>query len=205
MNSISKVVVMLFFGCLIITNISHGADNTARCGFQLGGNFANFHGNPQFEDSELRLRFGLFAAARVARHFSYQVELNYVQKGSSGRSVYVNYEYDSTWFDVEVQVDYIEVPLMIKAEPLPGSQLHPVFSGGVYAAWVLEKHYFGDHYQPAKSDFGLLFCFGLESVISGRTLIMETRYTIGAKSIIDDPLGYPLKNRALSFTLGMEL
>lgn len=205
MSSSLKTILIPLLLAVVLSGQFSNAGDAATCGFQAGGNFAKFDGSAYDDESEFRLRFGLFASAGLFGRVSYQAELNYVQKGGFGESVYVNYLYDSTWFDVEAQLDYIEIPLLLKFDLLPESPLRPVLSGGGYVAWVLEKHYEGNHYQPAKSDFGLLFGFGFQPVIHGRMFILEMRYTGGIKKIIDDPLGSRLTNKTLSFTLGVGL
>lgn len=193
-------LVLTFFLCP-----SPQADDAAEFGFQVGGGYAQLDGNPNFDDSKFRLRFGVFASARLDNNLSYQVELNYVRKGGYGEIVTVTYLGDSTWWDLEAQLDYVEIPVLLKAQLAPKSEIRPFISGGVYLAWVLEKHYSGAEYQPANSDWGLTYGGGFQPVIHGRTFIIEVRYTNGLKKIIDDPRDYRLKNQTLSFTLGVGL
>lgn len=205
MRKFLVTIITLLLFAVILPGESSKANDVAQCGFQVGGNYTRFDGNPACNDSEVRLRFGLFASARLSRYFSYQAELNYVRKGGFGKEPSVSFYYDSTWYDIEAKLDYAEIPILIKVGPSLGASIRPTLAGGVYVAWVLEKHHMGSEYQPANSDWGLLFSVGLEPVIKGRTFIFEMRYTGGMKKIIDDPSGYRLNNRVLSFTIGVAL
>jgi len=135
-----------------------------------------------------------------------QPEVLYVRMGSE-------YEVDEA-NDIKWQLDYVQVPVLLKLRIIPLGPIRPVIYAGGYGAYLLkakgvmtvdgvpEETDISDQYQ--KYDYGVVGGVGLDFKLPGITFSVEGRYNYGLKNIIVDPLaGDSLKNRSMMALVGI--
>ena len=136
--------------------------------------------------------------------FSIQPEILYVRMGA-------RMEETPDW--MEYRLDYIQVPLLLKVNVLPGP-ISPMIYGGPYGAYLLKAT--GVSYisgvsesadikdQIKSTDYGVTFGGGIDFKLPGIKLSAEVRYNIGLANIAKDAeAGYWVKNRCLMVLAGI--
>ena len=135
-----------------------------------------------------------------------QPEILYVRMGSE-------YEVDEA-NDLKWQLDYVQVPVLLKLRIIPLGPIRPVIYAGGYGAYlfkargvmtvdgVSEGADIIDDYQ--KYDYGVVGGVGLDFKLPGITFSVEGRYNYGLKNILVDPsAGDSLKNRSMMALVGI--
>jgi hypothetical protein len=135
-----------------------------------------------------------------------QPEILYVRMGSE-------YEVDEA-NDLKWQLDYVQVPVLLKLRIIPLGPIRPVIYAGGYGAYlfkargvmtvdgVSEEADIIDDYQ--KYDYGVVGGVGLDFKLPGITFSVEGRYNYGLKNILVDPsAGDSLKNRSMMALVGI--
>ncbi len=133
-----------------------------------------------------------------------QPEIYYSRRG-------VRLEEAPAW--MEFQLNYVEVPVLVKITVLPGP-FGPYLAAGPYGSFLLTaKGLMSDGdlevSEDIKSDFkstdyGLVFGGGIEFKLAVVKLIVEGRYTMGMANIVADPgEGESAKNKGFSVLVGI--
>lgn len=135
--------------------------------------------------------------------FSIQPEILYVRMGA-------RMEETPDW--MEDRLDYIQVPLLLKINVLPGP-ISPMVYGGPYGAYLLKAT--GVSYisgvtestdikdQVKSTDYGVTFGGGIDFKL-GVKLSAEVRYNLGLANITKNPsAGEWVKNRCLMVLVGI--
>lgn len=136
--------------------------------------------------------------------FSIQPEILYVRMG--GRM-------DATPDWMEYRDDYIQVPVLLKINVLPGP-ISPMIYGGPYGAYLLKAT--GVSYlsgvltstdikdQMKTTDYGIVFGGGIDFKLVAIKLSAEVRYNLGLANLAKDPEpGFWVKNRSLMVLVGI--
>ena len=135
--------------------------------------------------------------------FSIQPEILYVRMGA-------RMEETPDW--MEDRLDYIQVPLLLKINVLPGP-ISPMIYGGPYGSYLLAAK--GVSYisgvtestdikdQVKSTDYGVTFGGGIDFKL-GVKLSAEVRYNLGLANIEKNPsAGEWVKNRCLMVLVGI--
>ncbi|SFZ89597.1 Opacity protein [Flaviramulus basaltis] len=176
----------LFSAFICLITISTVSAQSWSDNFQIGAkggiNFATVTGD-DFDSPDARTSFyaGLLAEIPVSERFSIQPEVFY-----SGQGFDITDEPDE--FDAEYQVDYINVPLILKFYILDGFNIH---AGPQFGFKINEELDFdpnndgGDTDTDQIKDFDLGLSAGLGYKI-GENFFVEARYTYGFSEVIED-------------------
>lgn len=146
---------------------------------------------------------GLFFGFKLGP-ISIQPEVLYARMG--GRL-----EEGADW--MEDRFDYIQVPLLLKVNVLPGP-ISPAIFAGPYGSYLLSAKEVTEiggasdsvsiKDQVKSTDYGIVFGGGIDFRLAGITLSAEVRYNLGLANIIKNPdPGDYVKNRALMLLAGI--
>jgi hypothetical protein len=172
-------------------------------GIKAGLNFANLRPSgstsPVFDWTN-RTGFcaGAYLSFKLSDYAAVQQEVLFSRKGLKEDQVIT-----STF-----NLDFIEIPLLLKFTLSPGGWISPCLSGGPFVAFKLDDNITtGVSVPPIKKfDYGIAFAGGFDLKLGGNTLTLEARYTMGLKNIADVPAGSSItvKSKVLSFMIGLE-
>jgi hypothetical protein len=134
--------------------------------------------------------------------FTIQPEILYVRMGA-------RMEEGADW--LEFRLDYIQVPLLLKINVLPGP-ISPMIYGGPYGAYrfaakgaasgVSGTVDIGEDYKT--TDYGVVFGGGIDFKLVAIKLSAEVRYNLGLANVAVDPApGFSIKNRTLMLLVGI--
>jgi Outer membrane protein beta-barrel domain len=172
-------------------------------GVKGGLSVAEFAGGANdFDESEgsrKGLVAGAFVAVPLAGPLSFQPEALFAQKGSA---------YDFPDLDTTVKLDYVEVPLLLKARF--GVGVRPYFFAGPYVGLRLSAKAHGNagadgaddvdlENETKGTDYGVVGGAGVEL---GR-LLVEARYARGLGGIASDAIDDDIDNAVWSVLVGL--
>lgn len=177
---------VLTVGILLILCVAVSAQDSVRGvigkGLKLGFGIANI--STDYEelndllDSRVGFSGGAFLTYAINRQFAIQPELLIVTKGA---------EKDLFIFSAHWNLDYIEVPVLLRMDLAPDGNLHPLLMAGPALDLLLSSklHVIGEEFDVKDYtkgiDFGLVFGGGLEY----KHFTFDMRYTMGLAGIID--------------------
>src|SRR5262245_14455318 len=205
-------VSTLLLSALLLVPAPASAQVSASFGIQGGANFANVDfkaGNPEEGEPDFKNRtrgvFGFFAGLDFTV-IGIQIDALYSQKGAKADFT----EEDGSNFKIEVGVDYVEVPLMLRVNvPLGGSAKFRAFGGPAFAFKVSDKVTFESNGVSLEDDETEFKSYDI-GVTAGGALqfghsFVDVRYTWGTLNIIkDDSDGDRAKTRTLGVMAGFE-
>ncbi|MEW6411168.1 MAG: porin family protein [Candidatus Zixiibacteriota bacterium] len=194
---------------IVFTVASSAAANSFKPGFHIGGSIATLESGQLRYDNLSALCFGLRANREISRFVDYQFELNFVRKGAETDIYTIVNKTEVASAEGSLKLDYLEIPLMLKAGPNLTSSFNPSVLAGLYLAWNLDKEisYDSDFSDPleeidvATSDFGLIVGAALDFTVKGREAGLEIRYSRGIKKPIDRSIGESVLNSVMSFVI----
>jgi hypothetical protein len=172
-------------------------------GVKGGLSLAEFSGGDNaFDDAEgsrKGLVAGAFLAFPLGGPLSLQPEALFAQKGSA---------YDFSDLDTTVKLDYVEVPLLLKARF--GVGIRPYVFAGPYVGFRLEATADSDagedglsqsdlEEQTKGTDFGLVGGAGVEVGV----FLVEARYARGLAGIATDDIDDDIDNAVWSLLVGL--
>lgn len=200
----------LFLGAVSIAPASVSAQDVM-LGVKGGINIADVDATDLDEevvtDTKTGLVGGLFAQLGIGDVFAIRPEALYSQKGFSG---------DEDGVDLELKLDYIEIPILLAARLSQGSVRPVVFAGPVIAFEASCKVEDSvseesvdcadldpeDPLETESTDFGAAFGAGVELDAGGFVVLFDGRYTLGLRDV-EASEGTEAKNRAWSFMAGI--
>jgi hypothetical protein len=174
-------------------------------GFQLSQNASSLTGNDyrpflgyeiewlqegDASSPDLGLQFGIFYARSIFKYFAVQPELYYSQRGLH---FYQTELYNSAY---SLDVDYLEVPLLLKFKIPLKWRVKPGLLAGPYAAFKLSANrtlriWEEQHTKRVSSvkdlDYGLVFAINSEFSAWSRELLFEIRFNWGLASMMAQP------------------
>lgn len=168
------------------------------------------------DDPEFRTRSGFALGFTfdfyMTNAFTFRPELVYVTKGSQTRTMI---EGITVPVDLTFDVNYIEVPLLVKWTPLWLSKISPTLHAGPYVAYKTESRIrveevtsgisFSDPDDSIRSvDYGAAFGAGLDMQVNDSKVSIEGRYTWGRYNLISNPAD-PKYNGVFTATIGVTL
>lgn len=170
-------------------------------GFKVGLSLSQHQGVedprlPYTVDSEYRqgMAVGAFLQLPVTERFGLQQEVLYVQKGSR-QAIGVEILEIPTTLDVVYDLDYLEIPLLLRYVWLRGRRLDAYSLGGFAFALKVKDHYrlrglvVGEEDQvPVRADaamdevdifdFAFVYGMGLEMPVWGQRFFLEYRFSL---------------------------
>lgn len=164
-------------------------------GLKAGLCISRFRGN-YWDDLEPKIGFcgGGFITGNINSILAIQPEILFVMKGAE--------EPD----DYEVELNYLEIPVLIKLS-MPGGIVAPkLFLGPAFAMKLISNEVYEDGYWVeidylTDIDFGLVIGAGIDLDTGYGKIVIEARYTLGLVTIKDEE-GYDIENDVISFMAG---
>jgi hypothetical protein len=178
--------LILLVGTILLLCVAASAQESAvgvtGKGLKLGFGIANISTEYQelndFLDSRMGFSGGVFLTYRLNRQFAVQPEILYVTKGA---------EKDFFFFNAHLNLDYFEIPVLLKFDFMPDGKFHPnLFAGPALDVLLASKfHIIGEAYDikeyTTSTDFGLVFGGGVDY----KRVTFDIRYTLGLTNIVD--------------------
>jgi len=151
--------------------------------------------------SNLQAMTGGFSLGMNLGLFCIQPEILYVRMGAKQ-------VYDAV--STETHLDYVQVPLFLKVNIIPGP-VSPMIYGGGYGSYLLSAKGVGGGVsedikdQVKSTDYGLVFGGGVDFKLAVVKLTAEIRYNLGLANIAKnpDPADLTVKNKSLMFLVGV--
>lgn len=189
--------------------VHHAAAQETQIGVKAG--FVSANVDEDGADSRSSFAFGAFAQLPVAPYLSVQPELLYTGKGFAG---------EADGVDSEFQLSYLEIPVLVQYHfPVEGNVAPRLFAGpmvalelgcdvegtdgSVSASFSCDEFAdFGVDLTTKSTDFGLAFGAGVGIESGAVTVTVDGRYVLGLTDIFEFEGVSALKNRAWEFFLG---
>ena len=148
-------------------------------------------------DSRPGVVVGAFMGADFHESFGMQVEGLYVQKGAT---------LNQFGLDIDLRLDYIEIPILARANIRANEDTRLHFLAGPAFAFTVDKSFdiadlgFGfDTVEMRSWDAGI----AVGGAVSFRRLMVDARYTFGLVNVNDTAEEFlEVKNRAFALTVG---
>jgi len=178
---------------------------TINMGIKAGFNFANLSASgstPMFDwNNKTGFCAGAYLSLKLSNYFAFQPEVLFSRKGLKVDQVIDQVTTTSTF-----NIDFLEIPVLLKYTFSPSSSISPCLFAGPFAAIKLNDNVITGAGVPpiSKFDYGITFGGGFDVKLGGNILTLETRYTMGLKNISEDA-SMTVKSKVLSFIIGLEL
>ena len=153
-------------------------------GVKGGASFATLRGDAPDQDLGYKTGFvgGIYGQAEFIPFFTPRIEVLYVQKGASAEGSY--------------NVDYIEIPVLAKANLPIVSRVFPSLYVGPYIGFPVSQGFEvddGDEQDdfpedPFSADYGLVIGTDVDFTLAGKALTLSGRYDLGLANIADDDI-----------------
>ncbi|MFV8373315.1 porin family protein [Flavobacterium sp. LB2P74] len=191
---VKYITIALFFGVITSMNAQDNTIPKSNGGIKGGYNLAavSFDGDGETEQRH-GFHIGVYGESFISESFSIQPELMYSQQG---------YKITNSSGTFTQKLDYINLPLMLKAYP---SQNFFLEAGPQIGLAVSHKEEYdglfsgSQQYDPNNFDWGMNFGGGFKTD-SGISL--GVRYHLGLGDLYDEGKA---QNRVLQFSLGFDL
>jgi hypothetical protein len=191
---IKQITIALLFGVITSMNAQDNTIPKSNGGIKGGYNLAavSFDGDGETEQRH-GFHIGVYGESFISEIFSIQPELMYSQQG---------YKITNSSGTFTQKLDYINLPLMLKAYPSKNLFLE---AGPQIGLAVLHKEEYdglfsgSQEYDPNNFDWGMNFGGGFKTD-SGISL--GVRYHLGLGDLYDEGKA---QNRVLQFSLGFDL
>jgi hypothetical protein len=166
-------------------------------------------------DTDNRTGFagGAYLAFELGPTLALQPELLFVRKGAELFSTDVTLG-GITFGEVgtTLDVDYLEVPLLLRLSLVPAGPVNVRLLGGPVASIKIDEKVSTtglidvslDSDQVKGADFGLALGGAVALSAGGVKLVGEGRYTFGLSNVSDLPFGGDVNNRAIYALVGLE-
>ena len=192
---------------MVLATVSANAQKPIKFGFKGGINSAKFVGDDTGGlDGRTGIIGGLFANLKLAKGFSLQPELLYAQKGAKGPMTVESIPVDAT-----IQMDYIEIPVLLKYNLGGRGSLSPFLIGGVAFSTIKSSKTKAsvvglplltgesDNFNERSSDIGIVVGGGIDLSMGLTRISAELRFTAGTKPIWNDIQGVTVPNDQWSY------
>ncbi|MGB1247701.1 MAG: porin family protein [Chitinophagales bacterium] len=208
MKAISKSVFALIL-CVLLSQLDTKAQITQSIGVTGGFASSGFHGE-SIKDVNRRNLYsvGMFYHLAPGKGvFSIQPEIIYVPKGGV-------YTYDALQIKEEYQLNYLEIPVMVKISIPIAKRIYPhVFAGPQIGIKLSEKYEVSSLSDPSlviagtketeEIDYGGVFGAGVDFKIKKLFLGLNCRYYLGANEVKEANEAADIKNGTFSMNLGL--
>ncbi len=208
-------LVFLVVSVMLVGMLFSPGFSAVKFGVKGGLALANWStSEPLFGDYPLKNKagfvFGAFTNIGLARNFSFQPEILYVQKGPK-----VSVAEGEVTGTVKFNTDYLEIPLLLMYSfQKEGSTLIPSIFAGPFVGLNLSakekikipgEEYTYDFKDEIKNvEYGVTFGLGLAKKMSKMTLHSDIRYDLGLSNLAEDAEGgFSIKTRTWLFMVGI--
>lgn len=216
MRKTMKGLCLILASLILMVLASTPALAGVNYGFKGGITLANIKSVPEtFEgykwENKMGLAGGIFLEIGLPGPFSIQPEVLYVQKGA--KISFAEGEFSGT---LSANVDYIEIPLLLKYSFGSGGLTVPSIYAGPYygfntkAEFVMKVAGLPEEKEDIKDDirdneFGVAFGLGLTQKLGLLKLTLDARYDLGISNIIEETVETPssIKTRTWLFMVGI--
>jgi len=209
-----RIAIALFALALLLPSAA-GAMGIEK-GVKAGADLSNFRGSfADLVDTKWKAGFvgGAFVAFGFAPDLAVQVEALYSMKGAKMSVQMTNSEGVPTgeFVDVFANVNYLEVPVLLRGTLLKGSPVQPMYYLGPTVAFSLGGKVESDDSRVQSEDikdlktvdFGLALGAGGGFKVGGQRVLTELRYTTGFTDIYDVSGNLESINQQLALTAGI--
>jgi len=214
-------LIALFTTILISANVAavepkdfgseEGFWSRASLGLKAGPVYASQTGLTADADGRWAAAFGCYFNYKLGRNAFFEIEVLYVEKGFNS----VISESDSLNIGVpgdkyDVDLTYLEIPLLLEYRPTENQGLVPFIHGGPAFTVYLDSHIqtgsilVDNSELISKTDIGLIIGTGIFVPVGKGNLTMELRYTYGSIDIYDVGI-QGVRNRTFAFLVGFGL
>jgi hypothetical protein len=203
-----KTTKILFTIASVIISIQLQAQRLS-FGPKIGYTNSTLVGNDVPDDARGVNNFsgGVFFKAQAGEIVSIQPEILYAQRGGTTKA-------DNDPDGLSLNVDYLQVPLLIKAQIPVGDAFFPFLYAGPYGAFELDNNFnatgfdgaisFNDEADVNDFDFGAALGGGFDIQVQRFFLGFDLRYDIGMSQILQiDGEDQDYKNRAFTGFVSM--
>jgi hypothetical protein len=180
------VKLIMLAGMILLFGVAVSAQPTAGgvagIGIKLGFDVAKINTDyselNDFLDSRTGFTGGAYLTYKLNRQFAVQPEILYVSKGA---------EKDIFFFSAHWNVDYLEVPVLMKFDVVPQGPVHPNLFAGPAMSFLLSSEIkaFDVSYDVADGmktvDASLVFGGG----VNFKRFTLDVRYTLGLVNTVD--------------------
>ena len=188
------IAATLFFGALSVMNAQDSVVHKSSGGIKGGYNLAAVNYDGSGETGQRHgFHVGVYGESFVSESFSIQPELMYSQQG---------YEIKNNTGTFTQKLDYINLPIMLKAYPSKNFFLEVGPQVGLAISHKEEYEGFfstSQEYDPNNFDWGMNFGGGFKT---NSGISFGVRYHLGLGDLYDDNKA---QNRVWQFSLGIDL
>lgn len=158
--------------------------------------------------------YGAYLGFGLSDRLAFQMEVVYGVRGADGLGLGTDV-LDSSAAGVRVDMQYLEIPLLLRAG-FPGERLLASFFAGPYTGFLLscdvtaggstgacDDAAAAQRFAPRPTDFGLVAGTGVDIAIGESTVFFDARYTLGILSIQSGDNGFDARHNGLAITGGL--
>jgi len=208
MKTLFLSTVFLTFTIFSVTG--QADSNSIDFGAKAGVNFANIGGDDVETDSRTSFNLGLVLEVPISERFSFQPEVLYSGQGFDIREIDQDNAFD-TDDNIEYQLDYVQVPLLLKAYVIKGLSVE---AGPQFGFKINEEIDFQptsdegdveiDDDNSNVKDFDTSIALGTSYKLDSGFFV-SARYTFGLTNILEDEAfiqNIDAKNNVWQFGVG---
>lgn len=195
-----KLLTISLVSILVISLSSIASAQIGPVGIKAGMNLADLGGDAENTNMKSGLVIGAFANFSLGV-INIQPELLYSMKGAKQEIPSTGEEYDE-------ELNYFEVPILVKYNlPLPG-KLTPSLYAGPCISFLMSAEYNGEDIKDniKSTDYSLIVGAGVNMDLDAYVLTFDARYNLGLADINDVDDGGDegkLKNSAIMLMAGI--
>lgn len=208
----NRLILWGLLGALVVAPSTARAQ--AAAGFRVGLRSAGLDASQQVDPTR-SLVLGGYLGFGISDRLALQVEVAYGSRGASGLGLGAD-ALDDAATPVELEMQYLEVPVLLRAG-FPTGRLLPSFFAGPYAAFVLSCEVTPDggdttrcddavasqRFSPRTTDLGLVAGAALDVAMGQSTVFVDARYTFGVLSIQAGSDGFDARHNGFALTGGI--
>lgn len=181
---------------VVLAGLSPALEGAGRLGFGVQGGFTlTNHWSTKEKSGNYTVKSsvkdgfaaGALATLRISRLFSLEADILYVKKGSNQTISVPGFPFGD--IEVTYELDYIEIPLLLRTHIFPSAKVQPSLAGGLYLAFLTAKRYIyrlaaiGTEEEEIigmeSMDYGFTTGAGLTIPANLGSLRVEYRYSMG--------------------------
>lgn len=173
-------------------------------------------------NSYKRLQAGVFFTINLSDFLSFQPEIMYVTKGAGFTETQSIEDLVEASLDVQLKMEYVEVPILLKISFPVGGGVRPGIFGGPYIAYNIKASVLTavevvaagvvigndetevDLEDVEHLDYGFVLGGCLEFNMGAATVVLDARYTKGLRNLLEGiGTDETVKNQTVVFMVGL--
>jgi hypothetical protein len=205
-----KTITACVLGVLLAA--SSGVSAQAAMGFRAGVRNAGLE-TGQSVSTINKPVYGVYMGFGLSDRLAFQTEVVYGTRGANGLGLGAD-TLDASAAGVDLSMDYIEVPLLLRAG-FPGKRLLASFFAGGYVAFLAncevtaagtttscDDAAAAQRFSPRTTDLGLVAGAGLDLALGQGSIFVDARYSFGLLSIQSGSDPFDARHNGLAVTGG---